>query len=264
MYELIKNRVQPDELPVLSASSINMYLKDPAAWVLKHFYGVRTESNIYAARGTAVEACIVATTPEEAAEAMSVFDEAVFLSEDTELAESIGFDISGWVSEGKKALSEIKEKCGEVTFQKELTGEIEGLPFTGFLDFSFESMDVDLKTANELPSIVSRGPRKGMLPATKKDNARQQAIYNALTGKETALLFVSPDDYLLHRLTQEELSPLLDEVKVAVTGIKDLLSKDIDGILGSVTPDWSKMRYSFYWDQAATELAQELWEAYDI
>lgn len=262
MNALIKERVNAEELPVLSASSINMYLKDPAAWVLKHFYGVRTEENIYAARGKAVESGILAKTPEEVNAALREFRDVSFFHEDEELCESIAFDLSGWISEGKKALQVLCDAHGAFDVQKELTGEIDGLPFTGFLDYSFADIDVDLKTAKDVPSAVTRGPRVGMLPATKNDNVRQQAIYNHLTGKRTALLFCSPVESFFHELTAEEMKPLFSEVREAVAGIKDLLKMDMKDILAKHQPDWTKMRYSFYWDDASKALAEEVWEDY--
>ena len=262
--KLITERVNAKELPVLSASSLNMFMKDPALWVLKHFYGARSGENIYASRGKLIEAAITAKTPEEEAKAWEEYDTSIFQFEDDDLSKSIEDNLPWWISEGKIALADMVKEFGDYETQIEVKGEIEGLPFIGYIDLQFAGLDADIKTANKLPSIVSRGLRKGMLPADKRDNVRQQVVYNIIRNKPQALLYLSPDGSHLHPVSVEEAQELRGELVANVNAIKKLLSMDIDDILANTIPKWKQMRHSIYWDDQLRDLAMELWGDYEL
>lgn len=262
--KLIETRVNAKELPVLSASSLNMFMKDPALWVLKHFYGARSGENIYASRGKLIEAAITALTPEEHERAWNEYHTSVFQFADDDLSKSIEEKLPWWISEGKAALNNLMDDFGDYVAQTEVKGEIEGLPFIGYIDLQFKDLAVDIKTANKLPSIVSRGPRKGMMPADKRDNVRQQVVYNMITNKPQSLLYLSPDGHYLHRIGAEEDQELRGELIVNVNAIKKLLSMDIDDILANTIPKWNQMRHSIYWDDQLRDLAMELWGDYEL
>jgi len=262
--KLITERVNPKELPVLSASSLNMFMKDPALWVLKHFYGAKSGENIYASRGKLIEAAITAKTPEEEAKAWEEYHTSVFQFEDDDLSKSIEDNLPWWISEGKSALKYLEFDHGDYVAQTEVKGEIEGLPFIGYIDLRFKNFDVDIKTSNKLPSIVSRGARKGRLPADKRDNVRQQLVYQMITNRPQSLLYLSPEGHYLHRVDLEEYKELHGELIVNVNAIKKLLSMDIDDILANTIPKWNQMRHSIYWDDQLRDLAVELWGDYEL
>lgn len=269
---LIEDRVQPKELPNLSPSSINLYLVDPALWVLKHFYKQTSGFNIYAMRGVAVEnglnhwvktlhenesIDVQAVTKEAVDIALTYFQENSFYWDDEDLKIKIEADIEPWVKNAIKALLEVSEEVPKQ--QVVILTEIEGLKVGGFLDYDYEELQTDLKTVNNLPKIVSRGDRKGFLPKDKQGNVRQQAIYKLATGKETSLLYVTPTESLNHIISDAEAEEAMIEVKRACKEIKTLLELPIEEIIDRTPPNWKTMEHSFYWDEPLRRLAHDLW-----
>lgn len=269
---LIKDRVNPKELPKLSPSSINLYAEDPTLWVLKHFYGATSGFNIHAMRGVAIEEGVntFLSLPnldrgerlQQALERSTEhFSESAFFWGDDDLLETIEAQLDDWTENAIMSLEEViaTAKGKLPTMQNEIETEIEGVPVRGFLDYSFDKLQTDLKTATQVPNPVTRGTRKGFLPAGKKANVRQQAIYNKATGKETSLLFVSPTESYHHVLGDEELAEAMVDVVELVKEMKKLLTCDIDDVINSIVPKWKSMNYSFYWDANLRRLAHELW-----
>lgn len=263
VHALLKeDLVQPQELPKLSPSSINLYAQEPALWVLKHFYGQTSEFNIYAMRGVAVEDGVnhwveTGDLKGAASEAMASFGDKSFFWKDEELLQEIEALIEPWVGKCVEALKEIGDAPKQ---QVEISTEIEGFPIRGYIDYQFPKLQTDLKTTNTVPSAVTRGARKGMLPTDKKANVRQQAIYAHATGLPTSLLYVSPEDYYHHVLGEQELDIAMEDVVGYIKEIKELLELPIEEIVDRTPPEWNKMTYSFYWDEPLRRLANDLWE----
>lgn len=270
---LKKELVQPAELPKLSPSSINLFIQDKALWVLKHFYGQTSGFNIHAMRGVSVEEGVnqyLSYDPSlpkserlsRASEhAKTDFGTKAFFWGDEVLLTSIEDMIDPWVRQCVVALEEV-HPFETPTTQIEILTEINGVTIGGYIDYTFSDLQVDLKTANKVKTAISRGPRKGMLPADKAANVRQQAIYNKATGLPTSLLYVSPEEHYHHILLQEELDNAMEEVVVSVNEMKALLEMPIEDIIANSVPNWKAMNYSFYWDESLRMLARRLWEDY--
>ena len=260
MIKPLEGRVKPDELPLISPSSINLYITDPALWVLKHFYGETSEYNIHAMRGTAIEDGINAKI-EEGKDPVSVaiqnFGDMAFHWSDDELLESIEQQIPDWVKNGLEAVLEIGTPD---KIQEELRGEHFGVPLRGFVDYTIGDKKIDLKTATKLPKVSSRGARKGMLEAGKKANLRQQTIYNLISGDPVYLLYVSPEGSYLHEVTPDEFDEAMEDLVPAIEGMKKLLTMDINDVIVNSVPKWKTMKHSFFWDEPLRRLADKLWK----
>lgn len=269
---LREDLVQPKDMPKLSPSSINLYAQDPALWVLKHYYGSTSMFNIYAMRGVSVEEgvnqyftllkegkCPTASLLDGVKKAQMDFTGKSFFWEDDEVVQDLEQKITPWVLQCVGALEE--NFPNEIpVMQTEIETEIEGVPIRGFMDYSFVAIDVDLKTCNTVPKLVSRGPRKGMLPADKKANVRQQAVYSLATkGQDVALAYVSHDEYLIHELSEKELDEAMSDVVGLVKEIKELVSLPMGEIIERTAPKWESMHYSFYWDANLIKLAEIIW-----
>tara|TARA_S200002703_G_C3789468_1_gene243598 strand:+ start:815 stop:1669 length:855 start_codon:yes stop_codon:yes gene_type:complete len=274
--ELLKEElIQPKEMPKLSPSSINLYAQDPALWVLKHYYGSTGMFNIYAMRGVSIEEgvneyfslqsqgkCPAASLLDAVKLAQGDFTTKSFFWDDDEIVTDLEQKIAPWVLQSIGALEEnFPNELPKM--QTEIETEIEGMPIRGFMDYSFVVIDVDLKTCNTLPSIVSRGARKGMLPADKRANVRQQAIYSHAThGQDVALAYVTHDDYLIHELGEKELDEAMESVVALIKEMKELVSLPIEEVIERTVPKWKSMGYSFYWDANLTSLAEIIWSNY--
>ena len=265
-HKLIEENVQPKDMPYLSPSSINLFIKEPALWVMKHFFGQTGIFGIYAMRGVAIEdgvnAFVSGACKEDAAmHALDNFSEKAFSWADTDLLETLESQMYDWTLKAIEAL-QATASGGRITMQKELDSELFGFPIRGFLDYETETLDIDLKTCNTLPTVVTRGDRKGFLSKSKADNVRQQAIYNAVTGKETALLYVAPDGFMSHTILQEEIDEIMPSVEEALEKIKYLLTLPISGVIKESQPNWKSMEYGFFWDDNLRALANHLWAKY--
>jgi hypothetical protein len=261
--KLDESKVNPSQLPNLSPSSINLYITDPALWVLKHFYNTRGDFGIHAMRGIAVEdganhfySPASPTYIESMKVAVDSFVKLSFFETDEDLLVEAESLIPAWVEVSLDGLKSID--FGHPKMQETIETEIEGLPVGGFIDYSFDNLQVDLKTTMNLPSPVKRGGRRGFLPVSKAANVRQQAIYKKATGKETALLYVTPNEFYLHTVNDYECGEAMIRVKEACREIKNLLTSDIDDVIANTIPDWDSMN-SFYWDDRLKELAHEVW-----
>ena len=269
---LRKELIQPAEYPKLSPSSINLFMQDKALWVLKHYYGQTSEFNIYAMRGISVEEGVNAyfgydptsPKPERLQMASNVakehFVNKAFFWDDTELREKIENMIDPWVETSVKALEDYSGETPNT--QIEILTEIEEVPVRGFIDYTYRDCQIDLKTTNTVKKAITRGKRKGFLPADKSANVRQQAVYQKATGLETGLLYTSPDDSYLHILSQEELDIAMDDVLVSINEMKDIINSPLEGVLEKSVPQWDKMNFSFYWDAELRSLARNLWSNY--
>lgn len=270
MPSVIKERVKPAELPVISPSAINLFLQSKALWVLKHFYGLTSQMNIYAMRGVAIENAVNAffrgdaKTREEAAQmAVEEFQTKAFFWGDQELSDSIEAKIGPWVEQAIKSIVAL-DRSEKLELQNRVDTEIEGLKVGGFVDYTFvDGLQLDLKTCNTLPSVVTKGPRKGLLPKDKDANVNQQSVYYKARPLPTALLFVSPEGSLYHHLAEDETNAGMKRVEAACREIKWLLESDMEDIIASTVPNWKTMEYGFYWDEKLRKAAHDIWWDYE-
>lgn len=244
----------------LSPSSLNLFIAEPALWVLKHFYGLRTEMNIYGARGRLVEHVLnqwfLHKNAPELSDVRSHFINELFFIGNEISPETLN-DLYEWGLKCIAVAEELKMDSEKPCMQTEIDYEIEGIKLTGFLDYEYPNHVVDLKTTNKLPIIVSKGERKGMLSKTKAANIRQQVIYQYATGKESTLLYIDQQgEYINYKITQKDVDESFPVIIEAIRSIKKLLTFNADSIIKEVHPKNTK---SFYWDDATRKLADKLW-----
>jgi hypothetical protein len=247
---------------VLSPSSINLFIEEKALWVLKHYYKMYGETNIYAVRGKLAEEVVnIGLDPNKS-----------IVSYEEYLPKAINkslFDDVEITEEDYKAFYEWGYKCHNIlkiytitSMQDRLEGELYGMKIAGYIDYKVNSVDsyyyLDLKTVAKCPHILTRGDRKGMLPSNKKANIRQQIIYNKLSGLDTALLFVDEEGNNLHYKLQlqdfVEHEPVIEE---AIKKIKKLLTLPIEDVIIETYP---KNMNSFFWCDTTRKKAREIWK----
>lgn len=256
--QVIQEKVQPVEMPVLSASTINLFIEDPALWVLKYFYGLTGTFGKYACRGVAVE------------DGLNAWVEGLMYYQDIALDNFIEYtfpledDVSDivplikpWTEHCVNIFEGIKDPV--VSLQTQIHHVMLGIDFTGFIDFEYEDCTRDLKTVNKLPKVLARGPRKGMLEAGKKGHIRQQAIYTRATGKPSYLEYITPTgEHLSYLVTEEEVDEAMIDVESTVEDIKKLLTLPLEDVIKDTVPNFKKF-YSMYWDDKLRMAAQEIW-----
>lgn len=247
----------------LSPSTVNLFIKDPCLFIMKHFYKMKSETNIYAIRGQAVELAVNEVfAGEELTQAVDkaldfYYEKTFDLPVDTLDIEKI---LPQWAENAINVLTNINSNKPEL--QKELLHEINGMPFKAILDFDYPDRTIDLKTCTKLPGIVSRGERKGKLPADKKDNVRQQCIYQSLTNKPAELLFITNEEDQLYRIQEDEYNDYMNEVHNVIEEIKVILTKGNKYATNRYTPN-QKLFNTFYWNKEMIQKAKEIWNIKD-
>ena len=240
----------------LSASSINLFVAEPAMWAMQKLMGRKSGVGAAAHRGTSIEAGVEMglfepDAPVEACQelAQARFNQLTVLSGDPNrdkeaaaIAPSVAI-----------ALKELRQygvpSAADGNRQHRIETSIEGVsvPFIGWLDFWFQdhSIIVDLKTQLRLSSKIS------------EPHARQGAIYHAAHGNaEIRFAYVTPQKIGVYRLDDPRTH--LNAVAHVAQSIERFLalSDDPEELTRSLSPNFD----SFYWNDPTTRaLGREVW-----
>lgn len=252
----MKNAFERHGLDHLSASSINLFVAQPAMWAMQKLMGRKSSVGPAAHRGSAIEAGVEMGLFDPSASveacqdlAISRFNQLTALSADPAV-EKERANIAPAVA---VALAELRQygipEAAEGNRQHRIEVQLPGVtvPFIGWLDFWFPAhgIIVDLKTQARLSSKIS------------DPHARQGAIYHAAHGNaEIRFAYVTPQKMGVYRLDDPRTH--LDQVVSIAQSIERFLSLSDDGaaLTRSLSPDLD----SFYWKDAASRAAaQEIW-----
>jgi len=243
----------------LSASSVNLFIAQPALWCASYLLKKRPAVGPAAHRGTSIEAGVEAGLfdPElPVAEcqkiALAKFHSLTRLSADPRIEkerDTIAPSVEIALAELRQYGVPDKPEGGER--QHKLVLELPGVPVPvwGYLDFEWpdHGIIVDLKSTSRIPSDIS------------DPHARQGAIYpRSGAHTQTRMAYVSPKKIAVYVVTEVERH--LTEFVRAAQAIERLLSLSDDGekLTRCLAPDLS----SFYWgDASARALAHEIWGA---
>ena len=242
----------------LSASSINLFIAQPALWCASYLMKRRTPVGPAAHRGTAIECGVEA----------GLFDPEMPVKECQDLALAKYHALTRGVlintdprvekerdcipSSVAIALAELRqygvpEKAEGRQHKIEVTLDGVPVPIVGYLDWLFpqHGMLVDLKSTSRIPSEMTEA------------HCRQGAIYGAAKGNhQVRFAYVSAKRIAVYALANQERH--IASVVRAAKAIENLLSLSSDGELLTrcFAPDMS----SFYWgDASARALATEIW-----
>jgi hypothetical protein len=244
----------------LSASSVNLFIAQPAMWCASYLMKKRTPVGPAAHRGTAIEAGIEAglfdpQMPVE--ECQKIADESFVRN--TRLSAHPNIDkeratIAGSVEVGLAELRQygvpsIPDPEKAIYRQHRLELDIPGVavPVLGFLDFWWPQHGIilDLKTTSRVPSEISEAhARQGALYLRHGSNQQMRFAY--LSNKKIAVYVLEDADKHLASFVR------------AAQSIENFLSlsDDAERLTRSLAPDMS----SFYWNEpSARAVAQEIW-----
>ena len=240
----------------LSASSINLFIAQPALWACSYLMKMRTPVGPAAHRGTAIECGVEA----------GLFDPAMPVAECGKLAMEKFHSLTRLSADGRiekeratiepsveVALAELRQygvpdKPADGR-QHKIELHIEGVavPVIGYLDFKWSAHGIigDLKTTARIPSEISDA------------HARQGAIYtHSGSNMQTRMIYVSSKKVAVYAV--EDAAVRLAEFIRAAQSIERLLSltDDSEKLTRCFAPDMS----SFYWgDSSARAIAHKIW-----
>lgn len=252
----MSNAFERHGLDHLSASSINLFVAEPAMWAMQKLMGRKSRVGAAAHRGTAIEAGVEMglfdpDLPIEACQeaAIARFNTLTALSTDP----AVEKERAGIAPAVAIALKELRQYgipgSAEETRQHRIEVELPGVPvpFIGWLDFWFpeHGIIIDLKTQGRLSSKIS------------DPHARQGAIYHAAHGNnEIRFAYVTPQKIGVYRLEEPHLH--LARVVNIARSIERFLSLSDDG--AALTAALFPSLDSFYWNDPGARLAaEEIW-----
>ena len=233
----------------LSASSLNLWVAEPAVWAMERLLGYRSPPSAQMVRGKAVEEGIHCGLVDPArsieacmATALAAFDCEMALNPD-DRRDSERDQIPGYVEHG---LAELRQYGAPTSYQDRVEIRLEGVPVPviGFIDWRFDQhgLILDLKTSERLPSAISLS------------HARQGAVYTRAHGNYAMrFAYVKPTAgkkdgravsvYELERAEVDRQLAALREIALRLERFLRI-SADAREICGLIVPDYERFHWS--------------------
>jgi len=254
----------------LSPSSINLYIADPAQWILKYLTDFKSPGSPAMWRGTVVDSGIgkyyglhenqpsqksITTCQEDAQEnMMALLDLSIknkeYEGDDDEMLTKFRKeygDVPAYIRTAINYYDTLTEK--PVGYQEKVIYEAKGLsvPILGYIDLTYEDTIRDIKTTGRKVSEVSNAIQ------------RQVSLYGYVKGCVPIVDYV-----LVQKNTNSVSSHTIVDVKAntkvleqGANGIKNLLSisDDINDLIALFVPNFDDWR----WDKVTTKAGKSLW-----
>lgn len=236
----------------LSPSSCNMFVGNPAAFILTKCIGVSNKVGAAAHRGTAVETGVVhglvkgASDDECVSVAKLEFSKLTAMNLDPRMEKEQGA-VPDMVRVG---LAELRDYGPPSSVQGKIEYRVEGLavPLVGYYDIEWANHKIliDIKTTHALPSKIST------------NHARQVALYTAAKGSslDARITYITPKKSATYRL--ENVEQHVQSLSRIALAIQTFLSKSSDPMeLASMTvPDVDSFYFS---DPVTRQKVFEIW-----
>jgi hypothetical protein len=241
----------------LSASSVNLFIAQPALWCASYLMKKRPPVGPAAHRGTAIECGVEAglfdpdmPVAECQKAALGKFHALTRLSADARIEkerELIAPSVEIALAELRQYGVPAKPEEGARQHKLEIILEGCAVPVHGYLDFFWPDHGIigDLKSTSRIPSEIGDA------------HARQGALYSR-HGANTQVRMIYVSSKKLTAYVVDDIPRHIASFVQAAQAIERLLSlsTDPEEITRCFAPDLS----SFYWgDQSARRIAQEIW-----
>lgn len=233
----------------LSASSLNLWVAEPAVWAMERLLGYRSPASALMVRGKAVEEGIHGGLVDPArsieacaATALAAFDREMALNPD-DRRDSERDQIPGYVEHG---LAELRQYGAPTSYQDRVEIHLEGVPVPviGFIDWRFDQhgLILDLKTGERLPAAISLPhARQGAVYTRAHDNyAMRFAYVKPTAGKKDGRAVVV---YELERAEVDRQLAALREIALRLERFLRI-SADAREICGLIVPDYERFHWS--------------------
>jgi hypothetical protein len=240
-------------IEVLSASSLNQWVAQPALWVMERLLRHRSPTSAVFARGLAAERGIHEGLIEPsrsiedcAAVAIAEYDRQMALVPDPKRDDERA-RLEGYVT---NALEELRQYGIPTAYQERVEIRLDDVPvpIVGYPDWEFgeHGLIVDLKTTDRLPSAISEAHgRQGAVYARARGNFGMRFAYTRPTvpKKDGRAVVV----YELDRVEVDRHLEVLRQVALRLGRFLGL-SADPHELAGLLVPDFEH----FWWSNAVT------------
>lgn len=199
----------------LSPSSLNCWRASPGVWALRYIARIKDDGNAAMWRGSAVEnglAAFLRRTPPD--EALTIAYQAFDLNCQGEISDEITAE--------RSLIAPMLDQCFDWQSPSMLSAtqlRVEHwfndipIPVIGYLDFSFDGIDIDLKTTKALPS------------APRSDHIRQVSLYRATRARDGGLLYVTGKKKAYYPVTDEMMDGALGDLESDARSLMSFLSR---------------------------------------
>lgn len=233
----------------VSPSQINLFLNEPAIWVLNKFHKIYGDMGASAKLGIAVEKGLQSILQQDLS-----FEDALNWANKVFTEDTIGLpqeDIDkerAYIEPMLKQAIEVFLQFGDPKgYQVEITGQIEDVNVLGKADFEYDFF-IDLKTTKRMPSCVEN---------LAAEHIRQLAVYRKMTGREQRLAYVTDKKNAVYTPTDAQYRIAEKEIKHAIIAMKTAWEAGHEMAQKLYPPrDYG----SFYWDEKTLTAANEVWK----
>lgn len=199
----------------LSPSALNTWRASPGVWALRYLGKMRDDGNAAMWRGTAVEngmAALLRGTNLEAA--TSAAHQSFDMNAAGEVAEEI--------TEERALIAPMLKQCllwnapsplNASQLKVEHWFEDVSVPVIGYLDFSFEGIDVDLKTTKACPS------------SPRSDHVRQVSLYRVARKRNGGILYVTGKRQQYFDIDSQSMEMALNDLHADALSLMSFLSR---------------------------------------
>ena len=251
MEELLKHNIK-----YLSASSISLFISNPALYVLEKIFGYKFTAGAAAHRGRFIEQGVhLAIAKQNDIEKVAQLELSNFI----EHCKQVGIKKDEYEKELdfidraiKKLPSKLSQFGNIVSYQKEIGYIHNGVKIKGYTDFEFRNGEnllfLDLKTTGKSIKVTTA-------------HKIQQYIYSKATNVSNKLFYIqvlkTKENIEEYSLTQEDESHIPRIIDQAITNLKYLcaLASTKDDFKRLVTPnpdDWK-------WSEDKIKARKEVW-----
>lgn len=230
----------------LSASSLNCFRTEPAAWVMRYLWGIKDAGNAAMWRGRAVEAGLDSWLyKRDLQDAQSTALQAFELEAQGEASDEVENErrnVLPMLQQGISAAPEDTPVARQYRVEMWLDG-VE-IPLIGYADYVFASGPLDLKSTTRCPSS---------LETLSQEHVRQVSIYSKARNEPSALLYVTPKKAARYDIPPEMVTAAIADVNRIARSLRSVLarSRSRDEVAELFAPDYQ----SFYWSDATRQAA---------
>jgi len=237
----------------ISPSQINLFLNEPAIWILNRFFGVYGDFGASAKRGNCVELGLNKvllnglTFDEALGQVLHIYDtdmEEIYDEKKEAERENIGPML-------EQAIDLFLNIDPPQKTQIRIEPDVLDLPILGIADYDMGEYMVDLKTTSRCPSCVEN---------LSSEHIRQTTIYYLGSNKPQKLAYVTPKKNALYEVTKEQMETAEKEIRAAAEAMRaayDIEEKQGKDALAVLYPP--RDTKNFYWDNKTLNAAQGIW-----
>lgn len=231
----------------LSASSLNKWRAEPAAWIVQYLMGIRDNAGPGAWRGSAVEAGLNAHLAgtdlvDPTAAMLDTFERDAM----GDAADEVEKERNCLPAMLKQAQAAFADRERPTAMQVKVECWLDGIdvPIIGYADYVWPEYGDDLKTTFRVPSSIE---------SASTAHKRQAAIYMRARKQPWFLTYVSPNKWARYEVTEAIADEAIRDLTRIARSLREVLrrSETAEDAAALFAPNYD----SFYWSAVTKDAA---------